>query len=521
MATKTRTLLSTGEELDLRLLPRLGTRRNYDRRTLGAEVGQVARLLGRPLLPHQQYAADVALEVDDDDELVYREVNLAWPRRGAKTDLIRSVGAHRCRVLAKRWGPQNVYYTAQSGIAARRKWEHDQVKFIDQSKAYGPLGRTKPVVRGRYGRVKLDNNDPGIFWFNGSMWRPAPPTDTAGHGDDADLAVIDEAFAHTDDRVEQAYGPAMLTRRSPQLWVISAAGHDRSRYWYPKVLEGRKLDGSTEGPTCYLEYSAGDDEDPFDRATWWRRIPTLGFTVTEAALAAELAKAQRGDPDDDDEQDEGAGDVGLERFLRPYLGIWCRVPVLARSRPRVITSAQWLHPDNVYTGQEPARPEAFGVDVSPDRTTAAIGWSGVASDGRRRIGVLEHRPGRGVGWVVEAVAEIRRRSPNAAICVDPRSDVSGLLVELEKVAGELVKTSAQDMAAACGALYDAVVEHRVQYRRQSALEAAVDAAARRPLAGAWAWDRRESLGDITPLVAVTLAHHVHRLVPAGRKPVFW
>lgn len=497
--TKTRMLLSTGEELDPRLLPRLGTVRNFDRRTLGAEVGEMARLLRQPLLPHQQYAADVALEVDDDDELVYREVRLAWMRRAAKTNLFRAVALHRCRVMERRWGPQNVYYTAQSGLAARRKWEHDHVKAIDKS-AFGPLGRTKPVVKGRYARVKLDNNDPGIFWLNDSTWRPAPPTETASHGDDADLAGIDEAFAHVDDRVEQAYGPAGLTRRSPQLWVMSAAGTDKSAYWYRKVLEGRKLDGSSDGPVCHLEYSAADDEDPFDPATWWRRIPTLGHTVTEAAIAAELAKAQHGDALDDEETEEGAGDQGLERFLRPYLGIWCRVPVVASRRHRVISEAAWM--TNVDDTAE-ARYEAFGVHVTDNGSTAAIGWAGWCGE-RRMIGVFDHRPGAGTGWLVPAIREIRARNGDAAIAVNPKSSTLPLVAEIEQAAGTLLKTSAAEWAAACGSLKIGVEEHTLCYRRQRSLEDALASARQRKLMGAWAWEFSPGVDD-TPLMAATLA----------------
>jgi hypothetical protein len=472
-------------------------------------VGEVAKLLRQPLLPHQQYAADVALEVDDDDELIYREVDLAWMRRATKTNLFRAVATHRCRVMAKRWGPQNVYYTAQSGLAARRKWEHDHVKALDRS-AFGPLGRTKPAVRGRYAKVKLDNNDPGIFWFNDSTWRPAPPTETASHGDDADLAGIDEAFAHQDDRAEQAYGPAGLTRRSPQLWVMSAAGTERSIYWYRKVLAGRELDGSMDGPVCYLEYSFAGDEDSLDPQTWWARIPTLGHTVTERALADELAKARRGDEPGDDELEEGAGDVGLERFLRPYGGIWCRKPILGAKRSRVISEAGWLHESN-QASEKPVVPEAFGVHVSADGSSAAIGWC--ATDGeRRRIGVLAHRPGAGTAWLVGAVGEIRQRAPRAPIAVNPHSDAAPLVAELER-GGALVKTTAQQYAAACMAFKSGVIEHTLCYARQQSLEDALAAAKTRALSGAWAWDG----SGIEALIATTLALHAHRSLPVKRK----
>ena len=110
--------------------------------------------------------------------------------------------------------------------------------------------------------------------------------------------------------------------------------------------------------------------------------------------------------------------------------------------------------------------------------------------------------------MLDAVAEIRGRAPKAPICIDPHSAVNALILDLE-AGGDLVKTTAADLSAACGAFYKAVDEHTVRYRRQRALEDAVDRAGTRPLAGAWVW-AADPDADITPLRAVTLAFHAHR-----------
>ena len=278
-------LLSTGVELDCP--PRFGTPRNYDRPTYGAEVGEIAARLGQPLMPWQQYVADVALE-HVDGRLIYTEVDLSVMRRQGKTSLVRPLLVWRSRRMATILGaPQHCAYTAQTGKDARRKWEEDQVGPIDRS-VYGPLGRAR--LPGKYGKVKFDNNDPGIFWKSGSSIRPVAPTETAGHGTDADLAVIDEAFAHADDRVEQAFVPAMLTRTSPQLWVMSAAGTEKSLYWWRKVQALRAMceSGNYSPTVAGFEWSIADDEDYTDPEVWWRRLPALGHTVTEQAIAAQL-----------------------------------------------------------------------------------------------------------------------------------------------------------------------------------------------------------------------------------------
>ena len=53
----------TGVE-GLHCLPRWGTPRRLERASLGPRVAEVAAKLGTPLMPWQQYVADVALEVD-------------------------------------------------------------------------------------------------------------------------------------------------------------------------------------------------------------------------------------------------------------------------------------------------------------------------------------------------------------------------------------------------------------------------------------------------------------------------
>jgi hypothetical protein len=64
------------------------------------------------------------------------------------------------------------------------------------------------------------------------------------------------------------------------------------------------------------------------------------------------------------------------------------------------------------------------------------------------------------------------------------------------------------MAQACGAFYDAAVSPTPTLRHlgEPSLDAAVSVAARRPLGDAWAWSRKSG-GDISPLVAATLALH--------------
>ena len=50
----------------------------------------------------------------------------------------------------------------------------------------------------------------------------------------------------------------------------------------------------------------------------------------------------------------------------------------------------------------------------------------------------------------------------------------------------MVRTSAGDVATACGDFYDAVIDDRLRHRGQGALDAAVAGAGTRPNGDAWA-----------------------------------
>ncbi|MCL5459990.1 phage terminase family protein, partial [Loigolactobacillus coryniformis] len=71
---------------------------------------------------------------------------------------------------------------------------------------------------------RLTNGSEGFDWLNGSTFDLVATMEKSGHGDTLDLGIIDEAFAQTDDRLEQAMEPATITRQSPQIWIISTAG---------------------------------------------------------------------------------------------------------------------------------------------------------------------------------------------------------------------------------------------------------------------------------------------------------
>jgi phage terminase large subunit-like protein len=150
-----------------------------------------------------------------------------------------------------------ISYSAQTRLAGRRR-------MLD---VWWPRIRRSPLrelvdIRKGYGSE-------AFVFRNGSMIMLASGTEASDHGDTLDLAVIDEAWAQRDATIEQALKPAMLTRPAAQLFILSTAGTELSTYFRAKVDEGRtRCEMGVMGTSAYTGYSAPDDADPGDPATW-------------------------------------------------------------------------------------------------------------------------------------------------------------------------------------------------------------------------------------------------------------
>jgi phage terminase large subunit-like protein len=438
------------------------------------------------MMPWQRHVADVALEYDPDTGLLcYREVVLAVPRQQAKTTTLMTIMALR----STRFGPrQSTVYTAQSRKAALAKWRDEHVPVLEASR-FGERGAFE---------VRKSNGSEAVVWRNGSLYGIDAATETAGHGPTLDLGMIDEAWAHEDDRGEQAMAPAMITRPSAQLWVASTAGNARSKYWYRKVLAGRGNYATAES-SAYFEWSADDEEDPADPETWRRCMPALGHTVTEATIAAELDRARRGGK--------------LDLFQRAYLNRWVEVPVLDEGGPKVIPLDWW--DDCIDKRSKIDGERVFAVDLSPDRGTAAIVVIGDSVRGGTHVETVEHRPGAGSDWIVTRLSELTTKWPTRAVAVHLNGPVGSLETTLRATFGDkFVGIGDRELAQACGAIHDAIRDKTLVHVGEPAIRAALDGAAKSTTRDAWRWTRKSSSADITPLMAATVGWHVHQVPPS-------
>lgn len=409
------------------------------------------------------------LEVRPDGIPVYREAIVLMPRQCAKTTTTLILELHRAIL----WGsPQVIGYTAQTGWDARRKLIDDQVPLIESS----PLAASvKRVYRG----AGMES----VKFVNGSRIDVMPSTPTAGHGRTIDLAILDEAMSDEDDRREQAILPAMATRREAQLFVISTAGTQSSLYLRRKVDQGRAIvEAGVEAGVAYFEWSAGEDDDIDDPAVWARTIPAMNYTIDESVIRHARATMSEGE------------------FRRAYLCQWTHLDESVIPEKLI---HRILDPDTV-----PAGKLSFGIDVSMDRSHAAIS----VSDETGRVELIEHRDG--VSWVVDRALQLYRQH-RGALVVDGYSPANSLVDRLEAGGIQVTRYTLRDMVGACGLFYDAVLDDAIRVRPHPMLELALKSARKKMIASGWLWSRTVAEADLTPLFSATLAYHHATNRPTG------
>jgi hypothetical protein len=148
-------------------------------------------------------------------------------------------------------------------------------------------------------------------------------------------------------------------------------------------------------------------------------------------------------------------------------------------------------------------PVCFAFDVTPDRASASISVAGWRSDGLPHVEVLAARAG--TGWVVEAIAKLLAKHRSLAVLFEESSPAASLLADLAERDIVVRPVKAREHSQACGMLYDAVVQRGIRHLGTTELAQAIKGAATRILGDAWAWARKSSTANISPLVTCTLA----------------
>jgi hypothetical protein len=288
--------------------------------------------------------------------------------------------------------------------------------------------------------------------------------------------ILDEAQILTEAAMSDLV-PTTNQAENPQIILMGTPPKPTDPGEVFTALRTAALAGELDG-VLYIEFSADEDCDIDD----WDAVAEANPSYPKRTSQRAVLRLRKLLTNDDDYRREG-------------LGIWSH----GLQSEQVIPAGAWARcsaPD----AERGAR-VAYSIDAAPDGTSAAI----AASDGLTSV-VLEHGPG--TSWVPVKMAALLKRKPGPVV-LDPRSPAGALLVDLTEHGITTEDVSPQQHAQACGGILAAIThdgnDRRFQHTNQPHLNAAVTSAIRRTYGDAWAWSRRNSKVDISPLVAVTLA----------------
>ena len=433
------------------------------------------------MMPWQREFADVAGEINPETgRPAYRDVIVSVPRQSGKTMLMLAAAIDAC-LDPERDDFRVVGWSAQSGKDARDKWIDEVFPKLHRS-AFAKRCRTMSG----FGNERIEFKDAGVI-------RLVSGGEGSGHSKTLDMALLDELWHDVDERREQALRPAMATKPAAQMWSVSTMGTQASVPWNRKVELGRRAVEDDRGVgACYVEYSCDPERWPlvFDHPEVLAEYhPAVGFTQTIDTLHSDILTT------DPDEARRAYGNITSD----------------GAHGDRVWPAEVWAAV--CAPGFDPVDPPlVFGVDALPDLSAASVA---VANGSGARL--LER--GLSMGETVARCRELVGRW-GGRVAWDAGGPWSSQADELvDDPAVDVVPVASRGVADGCGRLFSRVADGSVRFRSDPRLDEAVEGLVKKPVGDRFVWDRRRSRGDVTPVMAATIALHVAEDAPQWHGPL--
>ena len=446
-------------------------------------------VLGFDLIPWQRWLLIHALELRPDGRFRFRTLLVLVARQAGKTTLVEVKNLWKMFVLRV----PMVIGTAQNLDISEESWDK-AVEIVESI----------PELNAEVAHVDRTNGKKALRLANGSRWKIAAASRKGGRGLSGDDVNLDELREHHTWDSWAAVTKTTMARRKAQIWAYSNAGDDRSvvlNDLREKALEAL-ADPSGDSSLGIFEWSAPDDCAIDDPQMWRLANPSLGYPQGISLEALRSA---------------------LETDPEPVFRTEClcqRVPDLVPSK---IPLAAWVgckDPESTMSGGL-----VLSWEVSWRRDWAAIGVSGYRADGLPHVELIEYR--EGTDWLPGRFGEIAKGHPALAVVFNPSGPGASLLSEVtERLPAKLdpKPMTARDQANACGRIYDAAIARQMRQLGDDRLLEMLRKSATRTLVDAWAWDLKNSAGEISGLAAITNALHglfLYGQPPAPAPPPTW
>jgi hypothetical protein len=348
-------------------------------------------------------------------------------------------------------------------------------------------------------RPRFANGEQAILMRSGArlLYRARTSGNTRGFSD-ADLIVADEGQEAKREHLA-ASAPATLVNRNSQLWFSGSGGMSWSELAWDMRLRAIRGDA---GRLAYVEHTAEQLEfnaagklvstkpdNILDHEVWALANPGFGTRVTVEGLTTMYNV------------------LGPEKFARECLCIWDPLPDMGHGGP--ISVARWnelVDEDMavaVKAGESPiVGAWSWAIDVSPDLKWSSIAAAGMRADGALHVEVVRRLPG--TEWVVPFAIE-KYAAVNVAPRISGTSPGAFLVSLLEEAHIPVVSVGAAEVTQASARFIAAVDSGKLRHLGNLELPAAISNATIAQRGDSMVWSRVKSSGDISSLVAASIA----------------
>ena len=353
-------------------------------------------------------------------------------------------------------------------------------KTMTTARGFSRRKKLAPHVRA----VRTSHGEGQVEFVNGSLIMFGARSQGFGRGfDEIDVEVFDEAQILDMKALEDMVAAANQARHEHGALLLYMGTPPRPTDPSDafRLRRSEALSGDSED-AVWLEIGADPESAPDDRSQWPRMNPSFPTRTPEESLL----RLRKNLGDDDSWNREGRG-------------IWDP------------TSAKlWVIPETFWTDAEnvPTEPRAslvtLAVDASPKGDSASVAACALRADGGWQIELLYQAAG--VAWLPAYLkGEIATGRVSGVVMDKAASALVALIDDFKAHDVRVTWCDWPDVRAACAGLMTGVVDGSVHHAGQRQLTTALSQAGKRDAEGGWAWSRRTSNSDITPVVAVTLA----------------
>lgn len=416
--------------------------------------------------PWQEGAGKAILGKGRDSLYCADAVVLSIPRQVGKTFLVGAI----VFALAINTADTTVLWTAHRVPTAK-----DTFKDL---KAFAQ----RPEVAQHVRQIYDSANDMRIIFTNGSALHFGAREAGFGRGfKRVAIVVFDEAQILTSVAVDDMV-PATNRHPNPLIFYIGTPPKPSDPSEHFQMLRREALDGTSDA-TLYVEFSAEKPpRDPRtlytwvrDKVQWAKANPSFPIHTTARAML------------------RGLKNLGLESFIREYLGVWDEDATIKPFAPGAWSKLKSKR-------KKPPKAAAVGIAADVDGVWLSLGSS--SSHEKPYLGsVLRTRVEERAKFVSE-VERIQRKH-SCAVAIDAKGPAGFLIEDLENAGVTLTRASVDDFVQACTDIKTAVANGQVEHGDFTELNDAVDAAGWRMVGDRRAFGRKG--GDIAMLEAVTLA----------------